>query len=149
MPESPNIWVQYTESGLHNTVQGRVPFFPGLYLSWTPPNLILQFRKHQPAGKAISIFSKRCRKTQQWIFRPQVQEYAVVIPTKYKDLHSWADCVDGFIQVVNQIDMMHIVPVRAIVGPVHFVQDNAASERIDSVWLVNNHVDFDTYCTVN
>ena len=40
---------------------------------------------------------------------------------------------------------MHIVPVGAIFGPAHLVRENAASERIYSIWLVNNHVDVDTY----
>jgi len=73
----------------------------------------------------------------------------VVIPTKYKDPQGWANCVDGFIRVVKQTDKMHIVPVGVIVGPAHLVRENhAASDRIDSVWLVNNHVDLDTYWTV-
>jgi hypothetical protein len=72
----------------------------------------------------------------------------VVIPTKYKDPHGWADCIDVFIWVVKQIDMMHIVPVGAIVGLAHLVRENAASDRIDSVWLVNNLVNLDTYWTV-
>jgi len=42
----------------------------------------------------------------------------------------------------------HIVPVGAIVGQEHLVGENAALGGIDSVWLVNNHVDIDTYCTV-
>jgi len=84
-----------------------------------------------PAGKAISAFCNCCKKTQQWILRPQVQEYAVVIPTKYNNPHGWADCVDRFIRVVKQIDMMHIVPVGAIVGQAHLVRENAASDRID------------------
>jgi len=148
MPESHNIWVQYTESDLDNTFQGRVPSFPVLYFSWTPPNQILQFQECLPAGKPIPTFSKRCKMTKQWILRPQPQEYAVVIPAKYKDLHGWANCVDGFIQVVKQTDKMHIVRVGAIVGLAHLVRENAASDRIDSVWLVNNHVDLDTYWTV-
>jgi hypothetical protein len=44
MPEPHNIWVQYTQSegnDLDNTFQGRIPSFPVLYLSWTPPNQIL------------------------------------------------------------------------------------------------------------
>jgi hypothetical protein len=83
------------------------------------------------------------------ILPPQPQEYAVVIPTKYKDLHGWADCVDGFIWVVKQTDKIHVVPVGAIVGPAHLVRDNdAASDRINSIRRVNNHVDLDTYCTV-
>ena len=73
----------------------------------------------------------------------------VVIPTKYKDPQGWVDCVDKFIRVVKQTDKMHIVPVGAIVGPTHLVwENNAASDRIESVWLVNIHVDLDTYWTV-
>ena len=72
----------------------------------------------------------------------------MLIPTKYNDLHGWADCVDGFIRVVKQTNEMHIVPIRAIVGPAHAVREDAASGGIDSIWLVNNHVDLDTYWTV-
>jgi len=43
MPESHNIWVQYMDSDLNNTFQGRVSSVPVLYFSWTPPNQILQF----------------------------------------------------------------------------------------------------------
>jgi hypothetical protein len=70
-----------------------------------------------------------------------------VIPTKYKDLHGWADCVDGFIWVDKQTNKMHILPVGAIVGPAHLVRENAALGGMDSVWLVNNHVDLDTNWT--
>jgi hypothetical protein len=134
MPESHNIWVQYTDSDLDNTFQGQVPSFPVLNFSWTPPNQILQFQESLPAGKSISTFSKRCKKTQQWILCPQPQEYAVVIPKKYKDPHGWADCVDGFIWIVKQTNKIHIVPVEAIVEPAYWVRENdTASDRIDSI----------------
>jgi hypothetical protein len=151
MPESHNIWVQYTQSeenDLDNTFEGRVLSFPVLYFSWTPPNQILQFQEGLPARKALSTFSKRCQTTQQWVLHPQPQEYVVVIPTKLKDLHGWADCVDGFMRVVKQTNKMDIVPAGAIVGPAHLVREYAASGVIDSLWLVNNHVDVDTYWTV-
>jgi hypothetical protein len=82
------------------------------------------------------------------VLHPQAPEYAVVIPTMYKDLHGWAVCVDGFIRVVKQTNKMHIVPVEAIVGPAHLVWENAALGGMDSVWVVNSHVDLDTYWTV-
>jgi len=148
MPESHNIWVQYIESDLGNTFQGRVPSVPVLYFSWTPQNQILQFQELLLAGKTITTFATWCKQTQQWLLRPQGQDYAVAISTKYKDLHGRADCVDRFIWVIKQTVKMHIVHVRAIVGPAHVVRDNAASDRIDCVWPVNNHVDFDTYWTV-
>jgi len=72
----------------------------------------------------------------------------VVIPTRFDDPHGWADCVDGFIQVVKQTDKMHNVHVGAIVGPAHWVRENAALDRIDSIWLINNQVDIVTYSTV-
>jgi hypothetical protein len=151
MPESHNIWVQYMQSeenDLDNTFQGRVPSFPVSYFSWTSPNRILQFQLCLPAGKALSTFSNRCRMTHQWVLRPQAEEYAVVIPTMFKDFHGWADCVDVFIRVVKQTNKMHIVPVGAIVGPAHVVRENAALGGIDSVWLVHDHVNLNTYWTV-
>jgi len=95
-----------------------------------------------------STFPIQCKKTPQWILRLQVQVYALVIPTKYKDQHGWADCADRFSRVVKQNDMIHNVHVRTIVGPAHFWQENNASDRIDCVLLVNNHVDLATYWTV-
>jgi hypothetical protein len=66
-----------------------------------------------------------------------------------KDQHGSADCVDGLILVDKQTDKMHIIAVETMVGPAHLVQENnAASDRIDSVWLVNNHLDLATYWTV-
>jgi len=44
MREAHNIWVQCTQSeenDLDNTFQGRIPSFPVLHFSWTPPNQIL------------------------------------------------------------------------------------------------------------
>jgi len=88
------------------------------------------------------------KKTQHWVLCPQAQKYAVVIPTIYKDLHGWADCFDGFIQFVKQMNKMHSVPIRTMVGLAHLVRENGAAGGIDSVWRVNNHVDSDTYWTV-
>jgi hypothetical protein len=85
---------------------------------------------------------------QQYVFRPQAQEYAVVIPTTYNDLDGWADCVDAFIQVVKQTNKIHIVPIAAIAGPALLVRENAALGCIDSIWLVTNYVDLNTYWTV-
>jgi len=151
LPEAHDFWVKYTQSeenDLDHTFQGRIPCFAVLYFSWTPSDHILQFQERLPAGNATSTFSKRCKKTQQWVLGPQAQEYAVVIPTKYKDLHGWAECVDRFIRVVKQTNKMHIIPVGEIVGPAHLVRENAASGSINCVWLVNIHVDLDTYWTV-
>jgi hypothetical protein len=73
----------------------------------------------------------------------------VVISTKYEDVNGWADCVDGFIRIVKQTDKMQILPIGAIVGPAHLVgENNAVSDRFESVWLVNSYVNLDTFWTV-
>jgi hypothetical protein len=151
MLEAHNIWVQYMQSkenDLDNTFQGRIPSFPVLFFSSIPPNQMFQCQERLPTRKATSIFSKRCKNTQQWVLSLQAQEYLVVIPTMYKDLHGWADCVDRFIQVVKQINTMHIVPVGAIVGSAHLLRENAASGGIESIQLLSNHVGWDIYWTV-
>jgi hypothetical protein len=109
MPEAHNIWVQYTQSEKNdpdNTFQGRIPSFPALNFSWTPPYQMLQFQERMAAGKAISTFSKSCKKTEQWVLHPQVQQYAVMIPTNFNNPQGWADCIDRFIRVVEQTNMM-------------------------------------------
>jgi len=87
------------------------------------------------------------KKTQQRILHPLAQEFAVVIVISDSYLHSRADCIDGFIQVVKLTDKMQIVLVGAIVGPLHMVWENAALDEIDSIWLVSIHVDLEIYCT--
>jgi len=87
--------------------------------------------------------------TQHGKLHHQAQDYAVVTPTNYKGLDGWPDCIDRIIRFVNETDMIHNVPVRATVRPAHLVQAKAASDRINSLWLVNSHVRIDTYWTVH
>ena len=61
IPEAHNIQVQYIDSDLDNTFQGRIPSFPVLYFCWTPLNQILQFQRRLPAGNMILTFSKGAR----------------------------------------------------------------------------------------
>jgi hypothetical protein len=142
------LYTQSQENDLDNTVHGGIPSFGVVYLSWTAPNQNLQLQECQPASKAILMFSKWCKKTQQWVLCPQSQEYAVVIPTMFTDLHGWADWIDLFIQVVKQINKIDIVQVGTIVGLANLVRENTISGGTDSVCLANNNVDFDTYWTV-
>jgi hypothetical protein len=98
------------ECDFDNTFQCRVPSFPVLNFSWTTPNQIFQFQVRLPARNTISTISNWCKNSQQLILHPQVHEYAVVVPTKYKQLHGWAHCVDGFIRVVKAY--AHVWPRR-------------------------------------
>jgi hypothetical protein len=62
----------------------------------------------------------------------------------YKDPQGLAYCIDSVIRAVKYMNRMHIVSIGAIVGPAHLVQENAPSGGIDSIWLVNIHVNLDT-----
>jgi len=71
---------------------------------------------------------KRCKKPYLWELHPGAKEYAAVIPTKYKDSHDWADFGDGFIRVFKLTNITYIVPVSAIFGLAHLLQENATSD---------------------
>jgi len=136
MPEAHTIWIQYTqreENDLDNTFQGRIPSFPVFFCSWTAPDQVLHFQHCLPAAESLSTLSKRCKKSQQSVLLPEAHDYTLVIRTMYKDLHGWAECVDRFIRVFKETSKIHIVPVGAIVGLAHLVQENAALDGIDSV----------------
>jgi len=151
MAAAHNIWVQYKQSeenNLDNTFQGRIPSFRETYFSWPRLNRILHFQKHLLAGKPITTVSMRWQKTQQWVLPPQVQAYRVVIRTTFNDLPGWAECIDGFIWVVKLTNMMHIVPVGAMIQQAHVLRRNAAAGSINNRLLVNNHIELDTYWTV-
>jgi len=144
LPESQNVCMQHVVIDFDNTSKSQLLSFPAVQCTWNLLHLIFKCQEWLPAGITIWSFSKRCKKTQQWVFHPQAQEYVVVIPIMYKDSLSWADCVDGLIQIVKQTNRMQTLPIEAIAGKTHLVGHNAASNRIDTVWLVSNHVDLDT-----
>jgi len=59
--KSYSVWVQHAESEhKHNddNTEGRVRFFPILYYTFTPPNMILYVGEHLPEGKILFTFSK-------------------------------------------------------------------------------------------
>jgi len=67
----------------------------------------------------------------------------------YQDPHGCADCIDGFILVVKQPNMIQNVFLGVIVRPEHLVWKHAPSGSITGEWLVNNDVDLDTCWTVD
>jgi hypothetical protein len=108
--EAQNIWVEYMqceENDLIITIQGQIPSFSALLFSKTVPNHNLDILKCLPAGKPILTIWKWCKKTQQWVLHPQDEEYPVVIPTKFNGHYGWADCVDRFVRIVKQTNIMH------------------------------------------
>jgi len=85
---------------------------------------------------------------QKLVLCPQVSEYAVVIWTKFKEFHAWDECIHEFIQIVKQMNMMHIVPIVAIVVPEQMMLENNATGSINSIWIVNNYVNLNADWTV-
>lgn len=63
-------------------------------------------------------------------------------------LQMYTYCIDWFVWIIQQTDKLHIVPVGAIVGLLHLVWENTASDIIDRIGLVNNHIDLNTYSRV-
>lgn len=53
----------------------------------------------------------------------------MVIPTKNKDVHSWAECLDKLIWGVKYMKIIHIVSVRGIVALAHMRRATATLDR--------------------
>jgi len=145
MLKAYTVWVQYTyseEIDLNNTFYRRISFLFCIIhqlesTKWGSPI------SRAPAIRKRNInLSIWCKKTQQSVLRPPVQEYAVLHPTKYQNFNGWAYCVDGCIWVVTQTHKMHFVPLDELLNR------HIRCGPINSIWLVNNHVELNTYWTV-
>jgi len=124
-----------------HTFQVQVPSFQVVYCDWLPDNQVQRFQEPVPAGKMLSTLSKLCKKTVKWVLCPPDQWHVVVIETKYKHLHGWANCVDSIIQVVKLATKMHLMSISVIVDLAHLVQHNAGADRIDGIRLEYNYVE--------
>jgi len=77
------------------------------------------------------------------------EEYFVVISITYNNLHSLTHYVDWFIIVVTQNNWMPNTLIEATIETLWLVRNNSAFSSIDSIAIVYNHLDFDTYWTLS
>lgn len=68
-----------------------------------------------------------------------------MIPTKYTGINFIVDSIERCTNVVKLTNMIYIVSIKVLVVPTHLVLENAAFNRVDSIWLLNNCAECITY----
>jgi len=146
MSKCHNIWVQYTESDLDNTFQGRVPSF--LYYSLAGPRWIrssnfrsacLPENQYRPFLKGQEESTMDIMSSSSRIYSDDTNKIQRSAWLGWLCWQIYPDCKTDWYDAYYTFE--------AIVWPVHLVRQNAASDMIDSIWLVNDHVELDTYWT--
>jgi len=77
----------------------------------------------------------RCNMTQYWIIHAQDQEYEVVYLTQCKHMYGWNNCIDRFIQTVEQINIIYIVTVKVWLEGYISHGENAISNKIIFIYI--------------
>jgi len=140
-----NIISSGSNGGDHdNTFHGQLSSFRISYFNWPLPSLIPLSQQPLLGRNKISHSCIRCKKSIQSILYSWYQQYLVIIALQYNCSYSWTDWRDVFLWVVKWTSQMYITPIRAFVEWVHSVVENATLDWIDSVQLVNKHLEFDT-----
>ena len=141
-----NVWVRVKEDRTEDTFQGRKVFTPLLYFSYRPPMFAAQLRGPEGQKVAAEPQSRSTGGRTHLVFVPQALELAVLVGYKWKDPCSRPNRFHGCVEV--ELDGIRCVAeVGSIEGPVQLVEVNEGRRtgRTRKTWIVNNHIDLETY----
>ena len=139
-----DVWVRVKLDRTEDTFQGRKVCTPLLYFSYTPPAFATKLRG--PAGERVAVESRqqctRGRNHVVWV--PQMLELAVLVGYRYKNPSGRPNRFHGCVEVEQDGRDRSVAEVGSIEGPVQLVEVNEA-RRSRKTWIVNNHIDLETY----
>ena len=142
------VWERLDSSDNIDGLRGRRPAFPLLYFSLSPPLKVLDIQDVILKSRgSLKVFSKFIPSLKVSVVRPSTLELAAAVGTGFQHRFGDPEEVDGFIRVVKATGP-HVFAVDRIEGPAHLLPVNRTSTGSGSVWIINNHVDLDTYWDV-
>jgi len=148
-PVTHNVWVRVTQDRTEDAFVGCKVCRPLLYFSYTPPMFAAQLRgpEGQKVGAELQPRSTGGRKHE--VLVPQALELAVFAGYKYKGSSTRPNRFHGFMEVEleNGNNRRFVAQVESIEGPVQLVEVNEIRQT-RKTWIVNTHIDLDTYYKV-
>jgi hypothetical protein len=74
-------------------------------------------------------------------------QFAMIMGTKYSKASGLPNPIHGCVEVIEDLNDRYIMPIESIEGAVHLIAINEeeSSTRQPREYLVNNHIDLDTY----
>ena len=122
---------QFADTGI-DSFQGRKACFPLLYFGYTPPAAHLKYFTSPDVVQEQRVGTKE----------PSELGFAMIQGTKFVNPSSKPDPAHGFVEVEIDQGDRYIAPIGSIEGPVQLVEVDENSARS---WLVNSHIDLETY----
>ena len=139
-----NVWVRVSQDRNQDAFQGRKVCTPLLYFSYTPPRFAAQLRG--PDGQRVETEWQRrsARGRKHKVLVPQTLELAVLAGYKCSGSSGNPNRFHGCVEVEIDSRSRFVAEVGSIEGPVQLVEVNETRQS-RKTWIVNNHIDLETY----
>ena len=143
----PQVVWERLDGNTSDGLRGRRPAFPLLYFSFSPPLKVLDIQDViRKSGGSLKLFSKFIPSLRAFVARPSALGLAAAVGTGFQHRLGNPEVVDGYIRVIKAAGP-HVFAVDRIEGPCHLLPVSRSTGS-GSVWIINNHVDLDTYWDV-
>jgi hypothetical protein len=139
-----DIWVRVNTDRTQDSFQGRQPCRPLLYFCYTPPEWASQVRG--PGGQCVATreVTKSMRGRAVKVSIPQRLELVMLMGYKFAGRSSLPNKFHGLVEVELNRKDRYVADVEVIEGPVHLVDTNETRSSRKR-WVVNSHIDLETY----
>ena len=143
-PVSHTIWVRVNADRMQDTFQGRQVCMPLLYFAFTPPKSAVQHRAADEQRVAAKLQPRSAGGRNKEILVSEKIELAVIMSYKFTGPSGLPNKFHGFVEVELEGRDRYVVEVESIEGPVQLVEVNE-TRKSRKTWIVNNHIDLETY----
>ena len=143
-PVTHDVWASVSLDRTQDAFQGRKVCTPLLYFSYTPPTFAAQLRG--PEGQHVEgeLHSRSTQVRRNEALVPKTLEVAVLVGYKFAGTSGLPNRFHGCVQVELDSRDRSVAEVGSIEGPVQLVEVNE-TRQCRKTWIVNNHIELETY----
>jgi hypothetical protein len=143
-PVTHDIWIRANADRTQDSFQGRKASRPLLYFAYTPPQFAATLCGSDGQRVASQRRTDRVRGRIVQTLVPQTIELVMLVGMKFTTASSKPNRYHGFVEVELNTRDRYVAQVEAIEGPVHLVDVNE-KRQTGKRWIVNSHIDLETY----
>ena len=143
-PVTHNVWVRVDAERGMDTFQGRKVCTPLLYFGYTPPKVATQLCGPEGERVAVEMQARSTHGRNHQVLVPRSIEFAVLVGHKCSARSGLPNQFHGCVEVELDNRDRFVAEVGSIEGPVQLVEVNEI-RKSRKTWIVNNHIDLETY----
>ena len=143
-PVTHDVWVRVSLDRTQDAFQGWKVCTPLLYFGYTPPTFAAQLRG--PEGQHVEgeLQFRSAQGRRHEVLVPKTLELAVLVGYKFAGTSGLPNRFYGCVEVELDSRDRSVAEVGSIEGPVQLVKVNETRQS-RKTWIVNNHIDLETY----